>query len=150
MKNFKILLFAIFLGLNTQNGWATFQLPPYVYTANKLAEAQAKAKSQNLPIVILYSDKKSTCPKCDDASNDVIYTLNKNSIMVYIEYSELNKLPDDIVRALHTPEAGDFIPKTAIVDCELKQVLYIIPYVDRNDRMPLMAEAKKKISQYRK
>ncbi len=150
MKNLKILSFTLFLVFFVQNGWATFQLPPYVFTANKLAEAQAKAKSQNLPIVILYSDKKSTCPKCDDASNDVIYTLNKNSIMVYIEYSELNKLPDVIVRAFRSPEAGKFIPITVIVDYELKQVLYIIPYVDRNDRMPLMAEAKKKISQYRK
>ena len=79
-------------------------------------------------------------------------TLGKGTIVVYVcTKTDSDLLPDVVKTAFRTPESGKYIPKTAVVDAELTEVIAIVPYAgEESERKKLFAEAIKKIRQYAK
>lgn len=58
------------------------------------------------------------------------------------------QLPRAAQDAFRSPQSGKYIPKTIVMDAELKEVIAIIPYEDDdNARGKLFREAKKKIAE---
>ena len=126
---------------------AAFNLPKYVYHIAQLKEAQQKAVDEKRVLVFLYSDKATTCPLCTDASNDILYSFDKEAVIVYAEHKDWGLLPPLVQNALRAPEAGEFIPITIVTDCQAKEVISYIPY-ERHNRLVLIKNAKEKIKEY--
>lgn len=126
---------------------AGFTLPPHVYTVSKLKQAKAAAQAQNRALLFIFSDKNTTCPLCRDASTDVINGFKNRAVIVYVANTEFGKLPGLVVKAFDSPEAGEYIPKTVIVDPYVQDVIAIIPY-SRRDRNVLFNDAQRKINRY--
>jgi len=137
----------LLLGLAGQAA-AGFNLPQHVYSASRLDQACEAAAKQKKAITILYSDRDTTCSLCTGASNDIIYSLDQHSIIVYVNgKTDLERLPPMILSALASPQAGKFIPKTIIASPQMDQLIYILPY-QRQNRIVLINEAKERIDGY--
>lgn len=146
MKNLilKILTLICIILISANSAMAAFKLPKYVYTIKNFDNAQKEATLQKKPLIFLYSDKDSTCPLCDGASNDIIYSFDKVAVIIYVSSVDRESLPPIVNNAINLPEAGKYIPITIITDHELQNVISIIPYQKQN-RISLINEAKKKI-----
>lgn len=132
------IILSLIMNISLLTNWveAAFSLPPYVYKADRLAEAQEAAGKLNKPIIFLYSDKQTTCPLCTDASNDVLYKFKDMGIIVYCE--EKKSLPSLVQDAMNSPEAGKYIPITVITNPSVQKVIYILPYIERAQRPPYL------------
>ncbi len=142
----KCLLIIIFIIGMTGQALAAFPIPSGVYTISNLDKACQKALEENKPLTFLYSDQDTTCPLCTTASNDILYTLDKMSIIVYVTQSDWCAVPPLVQNAIISPAAGKYIPKTVIVNPQIDKIVYIIPY-QRQNRIILINEAKDKISE---
>lgn len=126
---------------------AGFTLPYYVYRIDELEQAQEEAKVNDSAIAIVYTDKNTNCGLATAASLDVIQGLRDDSIIVYANRDSWAKIPTIVKRAINSPQAGRYIPKTVIVDSEIERVICIIPYArDANNRKDLLGEARNLIS----
>jgi hypothetical protein len=107
---------------------AAFDVPSYVYDIDKLQQAQKDAKAGNRQIVFLYSNKNTDCSLASRASIGIIQRFKDSAVIVYIGRGGWPKVPRIVKEAINSPAAGRFIPKTVVVDSEIRQVVSIIPY----------------------
>lgn len=119
---------------------AGFTLPADVYRIGALKDVQAKARSMNVPIVFLYSDENSSCGLARKATLDVVEKLKGDALIVYVSRNDPG-IPPNVIKAMNSPTAGKFIPKTVAVNPKTGNVEMVIPYIaDRDQRI---AEIKK-------
>jgi hypothetical protein len=115
---------------------------------DKLPEAQAEAKSRKVALTFVMSDPKTTCPLCAEASGDAMKTLKPKCVIVFVNSKvteDWKQVPEIAQKALRSPESGQYIPKTVVLDAELTKVIDIIPYARDNERGKLLKEARKKL-----
>lgn len=140
------LIFIMILGI-VRPALAAFQVPNSAYNIYTIDKAQTQALNQNKPLTFLYSDKATACSLCTSASNDILYSLDKQSIIVYVHQSDWKQIPPLVQNAIKSPAAGEYIPKTVIVNPQIDKVIYILPY-QRQNRILLINEAKDRINEY--
>ncbi len=115
---------------------AGFSLPPEVYRIGSLKDAQAKATSTNVPLVFVYSDENTSCGLARTATLDVMGELRGSALVIYVSRNDSDRIPQYVIKAMNSPAAGRFIPKTVAVNPKTGQVEMIIPYIgDRNKRI---------------
>jgi hypothetical protein len=115
---------------------AGFSLPPEVYRIGSLKEAEARATSTNVPIVFVYSDENTRCGLARTATLDVMGELKGSALVVYVSKNDSAGIPQNVIKAMNSPAAGKFIPKTVAVNPKTGKVEMIIPYIsDRNKRI---------------
>jgi hypothetical protein len=118
-----------------------------VYRMSQIDAAKEEAKSKNEAITFLYTDENTKCGLCEAASMDVINGMKAKSTIVYVNSNnEGGLLPQLVQEALKKPEAGQFIPKTVVVDPDITQVIAIVPYDSEQARKSSITKAKKLIS----
>jgi hypothetical protein len=115
---------------------AGFSLPPEVYRIGSLKDAQEKAVSANVPVVFVYSDENTRCGLARTATLDVMGELKGSALVVYVSRNDSDRIPQYVIKAMNSPAAGRFIPKTVAVNPKTARVEMIIPYIsDRNKRI---------------
>ncbi|MBU0992145.1 MAG: hypothetical protein KJ737_06590 [Proteobacteria bacterium] len=117
-----ILIFSVSFAI------ASFEIPAYVYTIDQLNVAQEKARIYDSQIVFLYSNKDTKCPLATNASKNILGQFRDNAVIVYICSEDWAKVPQIVRKAIKSPQAGRFIPKTIVVNSDITQVVSIIPY----------------------
>ncbi|MEN6440016.1 MAG: hypothetical protein ABFD97_15680 [Syntrophobacter sp.] len=123
--------------------FAGFSLPPEVYRIGSLKEAQDKARSTNIPMVFIYSDENSSCGLARAATLDVIGELKGYALIIYVSRNDSARIPQDVIKAMNSPAAGKFIPKSVVVNPRTNKVEMIIPYIsDRNRRIEEIRKVK--------
>jgi hypothetical protein len=123
---------------------AKFDLPDFVYTVSQLKKAQETAKAHKKPLAFVGTDKESTCALTTAASKEVFQALKDSSIVVYVTFEDLDKIPQLATTALDSPAAGEYIPKTVVLDWNASKMVYMLPYFDspqRQDRIQAMHKA---------
>ena len=125
---------------------AGLKLPSRIYVEADLEKAKTEAASKGKPLAILYTDKDSTCPLCNNASATMIKELGSKTIMVYAP--DINSLPKPVKEAL---SAGKYIPKIAVFDDKLENTLGTVTYeaVKENARTAFRS-VDKAIREYKK
>ncbi|OPY03476.1 MAG: hypothetical protein A4E60_00336 [Syntrophorhabdus sp. PtaB.Bin047] len=115
---------------------AGFSLPPEVHRIGSLKDAEARAASTNVPIVFVYSDENTRCGLARTATLDVMGELRGSALVVYVSRNDSDRTPQYVIKAMNSPAAGKFIPKTVAVNPKTGKVEMIIPYIsDRNRRI---------------
>ncbi len=123
--------------------FAGFSLPPEVYRVGSLKNVQEKARSTNMPIVFVYSDENSKCGLAKEATLDVIRELKGNAFIVYVSRNDSAGIPGNVIKAMNSPAAGRFIPKSVAVNPKTGKVEMIIPYIsNRNHRIEEIKKVK--------
>jgi hypothetical protein len=126
------LIFLLAYACPVLSVFAAFDLPSYVFRIDQLGEAQNKAKSNNAPIVFLYSDENTDCELATAASLDVIQEFKDSCVIIYVtsgkDKNAWTKIPKIVRTAIRSPEAGRFIPKSIIVNPGITKVISVIPY----------------------
>lgn len=120
----------------TAVSFAGFSLPPEVYRIGSLKEVQDRAKSANVPIVFVYSNENSTCGLAKTATLDVVQELKGAAFIIYVSKNDSAGIPRDVIKAMNSPAAGKFIPKSVVIDPRTNRIEMIIPYIsDRGRRI---------------
>lgn len=120
-------------------------LPSKVYTQADLEKAKAEAVTKGKPLSILYTDKDSTCPLCNNAANTMIKELGSKTIMVYVRST--GELPATVKDALRP---GKFIPKIAVFDPTLTNTLGTVTYESvKDDARKAFREVERAIRDYK-
>lgn len=118
------------------------KFPRNTFHSSYFAEAQAIAKEENKPIAVLYTDKDSTCGLCRNATNVMADALRSQAIFVYSR--NLRRLPERVAQELSA--RGEFIPKVAVFDAELKECYGMVTYEEvKADGDAAMKELKRKL-----
>ncbi len=142
--NIKVIL--VLLLTSSSFALGGFKLPPKVFEIGQIDKAKAEAEAKKKPIAILYSNKDSTCPLCSDASEAIIRELGSKTVMIYV--TEKAALPASAVSAL---SAGKYIPKVAVLDGKLENVLGTVTYESiKEDPRKAFREVEKAIRSYGK
>lgn len=138
-----ICIAAITLALGAQAG---FKVPKDVHRGDALKTALTEAKAGNKPVTILYSDEKSTCSLCSNASEEVLKDLKQKTVLVYVEHADWKSLPRPVQEAINAAELGKFIPKTVVMDSDAAKVIAYVPYSrDPQTLNKSLKEARKQI-----
>ncbi len=125
---------------------AGFKLPSKIFEGSEIDKAKAEAEAKKKPIAILYSDKDSTCPLCNAASETIIRELGAKTVMIYVNNQAA--LPPSAIAAL---AAGKFIPKVAVMDAKLETPLGTVTYESiKEDPRKAFREVEKAIRAYGK
>lgn len=71
-------------------------------------------------------------------------------VLVFVDSSkgDFNKLPDPAKQALGSSEAGNFIPKMAVLDPEVKDSFGVIPYEALKEGRSAFRDVKKKVRDF--
>ena len=118
-----------------------------VFRMNQIDDAKAEAKAENEAITFLFTDENTKCGLCQAASMDVINGMKAKSTIVYVNSNNEGALLPKLVQdALKKPEAGQYIPKTVVVDPDITQVIAIVPYDSEQARKSSITKAKKLIA----
>ncbi len=143
----KLIGFIIIVSITTLSGYGAFKLPNSVYRMNELEKAKLEAKTKGKPITIVYTDESSSCGLCAGASLKVADELKSKSVVIYVNaHTEAAMLPAKVLGVLRSPEAGQFIPKTVVMDANLENVVAIVPYGHSAELDASLKNAKKAIS----
>jgi len=122
---------------------AGFSLPPEVYRMGSLKEVQEKAKSANVPMVFIYSNENSACGLAKTATLDVAQELKGAALIIYVSKNDSASIPRDVIKAMNSPAAGKFIPKSVVVNPRTNRIEMIIPYIsDRGRRIEEIRKVK--------
>ncbi len=113
--------------------FAGFTLPGEVYRIGSLRDVEKKARSMNAPIVFVYSDENSSCGLAREATLDVVRELKGKALIVYVARND-SGIPGNVIKAMNSPAAGKFIPKTVAVNPRTGKVETIIPYISNRDQ----------------
>jgi hypothetical protein len=139
------LLFALLIAAPSV-ALAGLKLPSKIYQEADLEKAKAEAVTKNKPLSILYTDKDSTCPLCNSASNTMIKELGNKTIMVYVR--DINGLPESVKNALRE---GKYIPKIAVFDDKMEKALGTVTYESvKEDSRKAFREVDRAIKDYKK
>ena len=114
--------------------FAAFSLPSEVYRIGSLKNVQNKAKSINVPIVFVYSDENTACGLAKTATLDVIQELKENALIIYVSRYDSASIPANVIKAMNSPGAGKFIPKTIVINPKTDKVEMIIPYISNRSK----------------
>lgn len=127
---------------------AELDLPKYVYTTDRLAEATAEAKAKGKMLTFMLTRKDSQCGLCIGASRATIDEFGRSTVMVYVESGtgDLDRIPEAVKTALRSPESGKFIPKSTLFNPETEQVIHILPYGRGDDMDDNIKQAKRSLS----
>jgi len=111
--------------------FAGIKLPSKVFEVKDLEKAKAEAVAKGKPISVLYTDKDSTCPLCNNAAEKMIKELGSKTVMGY--EPQLGQLPRNVWGAFNE---GRFIPKVAVFDSSMERHLGLVTYeaVKEDDR----------------
>ena len=109
-----------------------------------------KAMEQSLaaykPISIVYSDLTSKNKDVIKATKSIITALKSNTILVFVDKTDLKELPEDALRAIQDTQTGKNLPRTVILKPDLSTVVGILPSTyDSRKYSKLIALAKKRI-----
>jgi hypothetical protein len=127
----------------TAISFAGFSLPPEVYRMGAYKEALERAKSINVSAVFVYSDEHTTCPLATSATLDAMQELKEKAIIIYVSRDDWVNIPAVVKKAIVSPEAGKFIPKSIVFNPKTGRVEIIIPYIgDRNQRIEQLQKAR--------
>jgi len=142
----RVVMGILFLVVAASIAHAGFRVPPGVYRIGSLKDAKTRAKKTKRPITFVYTDVETTCPLCVDASLDAMKSLKLRTVVVYAHASnDRDSLPGIVQDALKSSESGRYIPKTVIVDADIKRVIAVIPYArEKRDRSKLFRAAMRK------
>ena len=142
-------LWALIYLLGVSIAFGGLKIPRNVYRMDQLDAAVTEAKSKNKPLTFVYTEENTNWGLCTSASLDAIQKLKQESILIYAAAGkEWKTLPRLVQEAVHSPEAGKFIPITVVVDADLKKIIAIVPYNgDAAKRNKLLRDAEKKISE---
>lgn len=99
-------------------------MPSAVFELSELEAAQAKARASGKQIAVIYTDHTSDCGLCASASKVILDELDSQTVMVYMP-TGLKKRPDFLKAAF---KRGKYIPKVAVFDVELKELLGEVVY----------------------
>ena len=145
-----LLIGAIFSMITASPSYAEFSIPSHVYTVDQIEEAKDIAKATAKALTFVYTNKDTKCGLATSASLDAFKELQKETIIIYAcsgndqTRSQIHSL---VRRAINSPQSGQYIPKTVIVDSKITKVIAIIPYTrDPNRRKQLFNEANNIIS----
>lgn len=129
-----ILLMIILLSWPFTVALAGFEVPKHVYRMSDLDKALADARERNLPVTFVYSREDTSCGLCTHASTTVMDELRKRSVIIYAHSNnDWGTIPGIVQKALVSPEAGKFIPKTVVVKPDLSEIVAYIPYAQGKD-----------------
>ena len=138
-------LFAVLIA-SPSMALAGLKLPSKVYEEADLEKAKTEAATKGKPLSILYTDKDSSCPLCNNASATMIKELGNKTIMVYVR--TINELPAPAKEALRE---GKFIPKIAVFDDKLEKALGTVTYESvKADSRKAFREVERAIKDYKK
>ena len=122
-----VIICSLFLAAVCNAGLA---LPGHVYQLEDIDEAIEEAKGWTQPIAFVYTDLDCGCSLAESASYDAFRELKSDMTIVYAcSKNEWSELPSIVRKALNTPESGQYIPITVIVDAQITKVLAIVPYI---------------------
>ncbi len=140
-----LLLFTILIAAPSV-ALADLKLPSKIYQEADLEKAKVEAAAKSKPLSILYTDKDSTCPLCNNASATMIKELGSKTIMVYVRST--NALPDNVKTAFRE---GKYIPKIAVFDDKLEKSLGTVTYESvKDDSRKAFREVDRAINDYKK
>lgn len=129
MKRFSmVFMVLLLLTCIVSLGWASFDIPGHVYRIGDLVQAQEEAKADGKPIVFLYSNEDTDCPLAAGASINIMRKFEQSAVTVYVCRDDWAEIPLIVKHAINSPASGEFIPKTVVVDSDIKRVVSIIPY----------------------
>lgn len=129
MKTHGIVLVVLsILVFSSSFAFAAFDLPGYVLRIDQLEQAREQAKSDDKQIVFFYSNEHTDCPLAAKASIGIMEKFRHKAVIVYVGKGDWEKVPQIVRKAMSSPEAGKFIPKTVVVDSAITEVVSIIPY----------------------
>lgn len=117
-----LLIPACFAGLAR----AGIELPKNCYRLNQLNLVQQKAKQEKKPIAFLYTDKDSTDEGCNQASELIIKTLEKKTLIIYLK--DISQAPEKVAASFNS--RGALIPKVAVFDSGMKKELGLVTLED--------------------
>lgn len=118
-----------------------FKFPRGTFHADFLPEAQAKARAENKPVALLYTDKDTSCGLCNSAAGTMVAAFRSRAVLVYVR--DLRSLPRHVAKELSA--RGQYIPKLALFDADLANSYGLVTYEEvkaEGDR-PLRALKKK-------
>jgi hypothetical protein len=142
----KVFVVCGLLMLGAAEGQAEFKMPKRVYRMDELAKAKEDAESKGQPISVIFTDENTSCGLCAAASLNAADKLNKRTVVVYADcYTEWKKLPAAVQRALRSPELGNLVPKTVIMDAALSNLVAVVPYARSPEQDRLLKDAVKKL-----
>lgn len=125
---------------------AGLKLPSKIYEEADLEKAKTEAATKGKPLSILYTNKDSTCPLCNNASAVMIKELGSKTIMVYVR--DINGLPENVKAALRE---GKYIPKIAVFDEKMEKALGTVTYESvKADSRKAFREVDRAIKDYKK
>lgn len=136
------------LGLLTAHAVrAGFELPKKVQRMAQFEQVKSTAAASGKPIAIVLTDTETTCPLCRTASLAVMDALDRKTLIVYANArDDWRALPQLVRDAFEKPEAGEYIPKTVVVDAGLTRVIATVPYGKPDALDKSLDKAKKAIS----
>ena len=82
------------------------------------------------------------------ASKALFAGLNEYSVVVYVERRDWSKIPSIVQRGFSSSEAGEYIPKTVIVNTSFDEIFHIVPYARGDEMQMLIEEAQNMLSVY--
>lgn len=125
---------------------AGFELGKHVYRMDEFDKAIAVAKAKGEAITFVYTREDSTCGLCANASITAADKLRRDGVVIYAEAKDdWDKLPDIVKQALLSEAAGQYIPKTVVVNSDLSEVLATIPYASGDAFTDSIRDAQKNI-----
>lgn len=133
--------------LSVSQALAGFEVEDSVFRIDKLQQAKEKAEAEGLPITFMYSNEHTNCGLCSSASANILDTLEHESVLVYVEHGDLDKLPKIARKAINSPEAKKYIPKTVVLDPEIEKVIAILPYAVGDKQDDLLDEVEDAIEE---
>ncbi|HBA85274.1 MAG TPA: hypothetical protein DCZ95_14395 [Verrucomicrobia bacterium] len=145
------IVIALGLLMGTISASAGFRLTKSIYRVQNLQAAQDEARAKNRAICLLYTDADSKCGLATQAALDVIDAMDSKTVVVYVNSNnEGGFIPSFVQEALKSPDSGQFIPKTIVVDADLKEIIAMIPYASEQERKARCTKAKMAISAWQK
>ncbi len=122
------------------------------YLLGDLRRAQAQARRRGRVLAFIYTVPDSACRLTDEMFELVRKELSLYSVVVLANAADpkmRRELPPVVRSAIQAGEVGNLLPKTVVVDAEMKKVLARVPYVrDGMERHRLIAEAKAAIADH--
>ncbi len=148
MRGMTWAVMAGILGLGAVAATAELKIPKAVFPAAEIEAAETRARADGKLMTFLLTDKDSTCPLCQNASAETIDAFDRSTVMVYIGAREAGgaKLPEAVTKALRSPEAGRYIPKSVIYDPDTDTVVHVLPYGRGPEMAANIRAAKKAVS----
>jgi len=138
----------------TLDAKADYQMPSSAFRMSHIEEAKAEAALKGKAISLIYTHEHTDCGLNMDASLNAAQWLNHKTVVVYVNCnSETNALPENVQKALESPEVfyngRQVVPQIVIVDPKLSQIFAVIPYSNNLfQHTQLMKNAMKKIPSY--